>query len=88
MRVFKVDNSFLKGQIALLEATLYIEKSSFVPSDSYLFEALDYHSIDHLNLDDFKAAIAFYLNSVLGTNLYVISVPRASLLCPIERKMY
>jgi hypothetical protein len=88
MRVFTAENEALKDERAILEATQYIEKTSFIPWSNYMFEAIEYKTLEQLDLNIFKSAIAFYFNSVLGTDLFVISVPRASLLCPIEHKMY
>jgi hypothetical protein len=88
IKVFKAEHAALRDERAILEATQYVEKTSFVPWCSYMFEVINFDSLESLDMDIFKAAIAFYFNSVLGTELYIVSVPRASLLCPIERKIY
>jgi hypothetical protein len=91
MRVLKDGGNHFKGVTALLEATLYIEKNSFVPVCSYFFELLDADnnpSSQCTDVDFFKAAVGFYFNTLLDTELYVISVPKASILCPAERREY
>jgi hypothetical protein len=81
----------LSGETAVLEATLYIEQGGFVPTRSYLFELINGHgesiSLD-VDIDDFKTAVDFFFHSVLGTDLFVKSIPIASSLCPVERKLY
>ncbi|MFD0751287.1 hypothetical protein ACFQZS_14145 [Mucilaginibacter calamicampi] len=81
----------LTGETAVLEATLYAEQGGFVPVQSYLFELVNSagEGTDmEVNIDDFKTAVDFFFNSVLGTDLFVKSIPKASTLCPDEVKQY
>jgi len=91
LRVLDAATTNLPGDTAVIEATLYIEQGGFIPKCSYFFELTD--PITHLmnneaDIDNFKAAVDFFFNSVLGTDLYVKSIPKASSLCPAERKYY
>jgi hypothetical protein len=91
MRVYKANEQVLIGETALLEATTYIEQQGFRPTDSYLFELIDTNGIalkECHDIDHFKSAITFFFNTILDTELFVISIPQASMLCPIERKGY
>ncbi len=91
LRVLDAATTNLPGDTAVIEATLYIEQGGFIPKRNYFFELTD--PITHLmnneaDIDNFKAAVDFFFYSVLGTDLYVKSIPKASSLCPAERKHY
>lgn len=91
LRVLDAATTTLPGDTPVIEATLYIEQGGFIPKCSYFFELTD--PITHLmnsatDIDNFKAAVDFFFNTVLGTYLYVKSIPKASSLCPAERKNY
>lgn len=75
---------------ALLEATLYKETGSFVKSGYFIFEALDRHNqpIKEVNIDEFKDAVDFFFTSLLDTDHYVKSIPRASSLCAADLKSF
>src|SRR4051812_3694365 len=75
---------------ALLEATLYKESGSFVKDGYFVFEALDKQNqpVKEVNIDDFKDAVDFFFTSLLGTEHYVKSIPRASSLCRAELKSF
>ena len=91
MQVLKADSTKLSGNTAVLEATLYIEQGGFLPECSYLFELLDdeMQPTDmKVDIDQFKAAVDYFFNTVMGTDLYVKSIPRASTLCPAVVKNY
>jgi hypothetical protein len=91
LRVLDAATTTLPGDTPVIEATLYIEQGAFIPKCSYFFELID-PVINLINneadLNNFKAAVDFYFNTVLGTDLYVKSIPKASSLCPAERKHY
>ena len=75
----------------MLEATLYVEQGGFLPVCSYLFELLDEElqpTDKEVDIIRFKAAIDFFFNTVMGTDLYVKSMQRASTLCPAVVKNY
>jgi hypothetical protein len=83
MQVRQDDGSPIKTNLAMLEATLYVEHSSFVPCGSYLFSAIDNNNIlrsDCADLELFKASVDFYFRSILNTELYVKSIPKYSTL--------
>jgi hypothetical protein len=76
---------------AVLEATLYIEEGVFIKKASYIFEALSNDNnplIDNGNIDHFKDAVDFFFKSILNTDLYIKSIPKASSLCQNEMKMF
>lgn len=91
MQVLNAESVKLSGDTAVLEATLYIEQGGFIPKCSYLFELLDDElkpTDKEVDLNHFKAAVDFYFNTVMGTDLYIKSIPRASTLCPAVVKNY
>ena len=75
---------------ALLEATLYKERGSYVASGYFLFEALDKYNQPLLEVDinEFKDAVDFFFTSLLDTELYVKGIPRASSLCNQDLKSF
>jgi hypothetical protein len=76
---------------AVLEATLYIEDGVFIRNATYIFEALSPDNkplINHVNLDDFKEAVDFFFMSILNTDLYIKSIPKASSFCPQAQKTF
>ncbi|MGY3211362.1 hypothetical protein [Mucilaginibacter sp. HD30] len=91
LRVLDAATTTLPGDTPVIEATLYIEQGGFIPKCRYFFEVTD--TVTNLmnteaDIDNFKAAVDFFFNSVLGTDLYVKRIPKASSLCPAERKHY
>jgi len=75
---------------ALLDATLYKEIGSFVPSAYFLFEALDKQNkpLKEVDIDEFKHAVDFFFTSLLDTEHYVKGIPKASSLCNSELKSF
>ncbi|AMR30664.1 hypothetical protein A0256_04095 [Mucilaginibacter sp. PAMC 26640] len=75
---------------ALMDATLYKEQGSFVRDCSYIFEALNIHNepLVSVDIELFKNAVDFFFTSVLGTDLYVKSIPRSSSLCGQHLKAF
>ncbi len=91
LRVLAAESTTLPGNTAVIEATLYVEQGGFVPKRSYFFELIadkDVLPTEHVSVDIFKAMVDFFFNHVLGTDLFVKSIPRASVLCPAERRGY
>lgn len=91
MAVCKASDRRIDIDTVLLEATLYKEDKLFKPVESYIFELVDGNNAPLIECPDiahFKDAIAFFFNSILDTDLFVISIPDASVLCPTERKGY
>ena len=91
LRVLDAATTTLPGDTPVIEATLYIEQGGFIPKCSYFFELTDPISNlmnSEVDLENFKAAVDFFFTGVLGTELYVKSIPKASSLCPAERKHY
>ncbi|MBD1364426.1 hypothetical protein IDJ77_11460 [Mucilaginibacter sp. ZT4R22] len=80
----------LERNTALIEATLYKEEGAFVRDCNYLFEAIDSDNIPVCNvkLDVFKSAVDFFFTSILGTDLYVQYIPKASSLCGEQLKAF
>lgn len=76
--------------VAVMEATLYKENGSFIPTGSYLFEALDSQDmpVSEVDTDEFGRAIDFFFTSLLDTENYIKSIPRASSLCNPEMKAF
>ena len=68
----------------ILEATLYKEEGTFIPVCSYIFTMLDSQfdvivdDVDDVDIDTFNEAIAFFFNTILGTDYFVKSVPVCS----------
>lgn len=75
---------------ALMDAALYKEQGSFINDCNYLFEALDGENepVTEVDIDVFKNAIDFFFTSILGTDYYVKSIPKASSLCAKELKAF
>ena len=90
MRVAKNELAKTNQNTALLEATLYKEDGVFVKNGSYLFEALDSDNqpVTEVDIDAFKSAVDFFLTSVVGTEHYVKSIPKASSLCHQEMRLF
>ncbi|MFD0751694.1 hypothetical protein ACFQZS_16200 [Mucilaginibacter calamicampi] len=91
LRVLDAATTTLPGDTPVIEATLYIEQGGFVPKCSYFFELIN--PVNHLtngevDADQLKAGVDFFFHSVLGTDLFVKSIPKASSLCPAERRHY
>jgi hypothetical protein len=91
MSVRKDIKASKESNTALMEAILYKEDGVFVKDCCYLFEALnkDNNPISKVSsVDDFKAAVDFFFKSVLNTEFYLKSIPKASSLCEKEVKSF
>jgi hypothetical protein len=80
----------LERNTALIEATLYKEEGAFVRDCNYLFEAIDSNNVPvcYVELEVFKSAVDFFFTSILGTDLYVQYIPKASSLCAEQMKVF
>jgi hypothetical protein len=91
MRVFNAETAKHTVGTAILEATLYIEQRSFIPKCSYIFELVNdafEPTNKDIELSHFKAAVDFFFYSVIGTDLFVKSVPQTSAMRPQELRYY
>ncbi|WP_374949786.1 hypothetical protein [Mucilaginibacter sp.] len=90
LRVTKDKKPVMGQNTAVIEVTLYQESGSFIPQCSYLFEAVDAagQSLAYVDVNEFKRAVDDHCTEVLGTVLYVKSIPRASSLCPKELQAF